>query len=342
MTLFDHPLIDHYEFEQVPLDQDISLMDEKWMVEFEAALVASFDSQETAYSVGYYSAVAARKTSSAAIELSWYPNTYDRFHQIEITLPRSAFVSCIGCWRYDYKPIIFVRGEWLTNLHLRTYSVFAQIDAIGVKNALITGALSRSKLVELRGRIDEIAHDNPEIAFVAFADSLLLKSNYTIGQFDSDTRYTYDPEKILRLLPVLRKAFYEVLGLGIYCVATQGQNEYFEDGLLHIGGSGNHVSLNSLGIPFAQLQSIEHSARRAIGQGVHPASDVYLDQNLLHSLRFEDNFKVSEAIKYKYPAPMRSEPGCYVSLTFEQAECLQSAEKIEAARRRLLIRTETS
>lgn len=238
----DHPNIQIYRFEDVPLDQDLSLMDEKWMARYEKALVKSVQGTgKSAYTVGYYSAASARAIGSNFIELSWYPNTHDRFHQVLIILPRSEFITCVGSWQYDYHPVIFVRGSWLTNLHLRSHSVFALVDAIDVKKALSSGVLTHPKLIELRARIDGIAAANPSIAFISFADSLLLKSNYTVGQYNSTVKYTYEPENILRLLPNLREAYREVLGLAIYAVVTQGSNEYYDDELLHIAGSGNHA-----------------------------------------------------------------------------------------------------
>ncbi len=182
--MFDHPKIQVYPFEGVPLNEDLNLMDEKWLREYEEALVRSVkETGESAYTVGYYSAASARAISSDFIELSWYPNTHDRFHQVRITLPRSAFIICVGSWQFDYDPVIFVRGDWLTNLHLRSHSVFALIDAIGVKSALARGALTRPELIKLRDRIDVIAAANPTVAFVSWADSLLLKSNYSVGQY---------------------------------------------------------------------------------------------------------------------------------------------------------------
>src|SRR5689334_12326266 len=150
MGLFEHPDIQHYEFENVPLDRDIYLMDEKWLVEFEAAMIRSFSTSGTAYSVGYYSYAAARKAGPGTLEMTWYPNVYDRFHSVEIFLPQAAFVLCVGSWQHDYKPIVFVRSDWLKNLHHRSYSAFALVDAIGVKNALSSGALTSSKLIDLR------------------------------------------------------------------------------------------------------------------------------------------------------------------------------------------------
>src|SRR5689334_17740134 len=123
--MFDHPLIQIYTFDDIPLDQDLNLMDEKWMAEFAAALLKSLDgSGDSAYSIGFYSAATARARGHDSIELSWYANIYTRFHEVRITLPRSEFVTCVGSWQYDYKPLIFVRGDWLTNLHLRSNSVF--------------------------------------------------------------------------------------------------------------------------------------------------------------------------------------------------------------------------
>ena len=51
--------------------------------------------------------------------------------------------------------------------------------------------LSGSKLVTLRDRIDEIADATFGVAFVSFADSLLLKANWFVGQYDSDVSYMH-------------------------------------------------------------------------------------------------------------------------------------------------------
>lgn len=122
----------------------------------------------------------------------------------------------------------------------------------------------------------------------------MLKSNYTVGQYDSDVEYTYEPEKILRLLPDIRAAYQSVLGLEIYAVITQGSNEYYGDSLLHISSTKNHISLNSLGLPFAQTQAIEHCARAAIKSSIHPANDLYLDESFYHSLRFKFTFAITK------------------------------------------------
>ena len=143
--MFDHPLIEKYGFEDIPLDRDVYLMDEKWMAEYKATLLGMIvgGGGDTA-DVGYVSYASVRVAEESAIELSWSPNVFDRFHEVKISLPKDQFVDCIGCSEWDEKPRIFVKGDWLTNLHLRAYSVFAMVDAIGVKSALKNGTLTRA------------------------------------------------------------------------------------------------------------------------------------------------------------------------------------------------------
>ena len=213
--------------------------------------------------------------------------------------------------------MIFVRGDWLNSLYLRSHSVFALIDAINVKKAIITGTLIRPKLIELRDRIDEIAARFPAVAFMSFADSLLLKSNYTIGMYGSHIKNTYEPETILRLLPDIQKIYNDVLGLNIYAVITQGSNEYYDDSLLHISSTHNHISFNSLGLPFAQTQAIEQRARASIKKGMHPAADAYLDENFYYSLRFKFPFEKNKEPKFPYVAPMATGDSFYFPVSFK-------------------------
>ncbi len=285
-------------------------MDEKWMAEYDNSLVEMINGGNYA-AVGYISYAAARAIGASSIELSWYPNIYDRFHEMKVSLPRDQFVTCVECSDYDEKPRIFVKSAWLTNLHLRAHSVFAIVDAIGVKNALASGKLTREKLIELRGRIDEIAKANPNISFVSFADSLLIKSNWFVGQYDSHIKYTYEPEVIIRLIADIRLAYLDVLGMEVYAVLTQGSNEYYEDSLLHISPTQNHISLNSLGLPFAQLMSIDNAARGAIRDHVHDPAELYMDENFYRSLRLVHEFSKKALPKGVYQSPMSTGDSFY-------------------------------
>lgn len=219
--------------------------------------------------------------------------------------------TCVGCWRYDINPYIFVDHDWLEHLYLREYSVFALVDAIGVKNAIKNNDLNKVKLIQLRERIDELAEKNTDISFISFADSLILKSNWDIGYFHKGVKSSYNPEKFLHVIKELDRIYQEVLDLQVYAVLTQGSNEYFGEPLLHISKTRNHICLNSLGIPFAELLAIESAAKQAIRSGVHSPMQLYIDEQFYHSLKFKFSFKKNEKAKNTYSAIMKSHASSY-------------------------------
>jgi hypothetical protein len=310
--MFEHRLFQIYDFAKVPLDAEIFLVDEKWMADWEQAMVRMFEGGEYA-NVGYISWAVARSLRTSSMEISWYPNIHTRFHEVKIVLPRSAFVTCVGCHEYDERPHLFVKSEWLDELHVRSHSVFALLDAIGVKKAILDGSLTRSALLRLRRRVDTIASKYPSVSFLSFADSLLLKSNWRVGRHNSKVKYSYEPEVFVRVFSDVRKTYSEVLGLPVYGIFTQGSNEFYGDELLHISASKNHVSLNSLGLPFAQLLAIDHAVSEALHTETHEPADLYMDEDFFHSLNFRSDFvrTKNDKPKAKYRPPMGTGDGWY-------------------------------
>jgi hypothetical protein len=299
-----------FPFEKVPLDRDIFLMSDRWMPEFEKATVAMFDGGEYPI-VGYVAYAAARRVTAHAMELSWYPNISDRFHEVKVILPRSEFVTCVGCDDYDLKPYVFVHDAWLNQLYIRAYSVFLLIDAIGVKKEIRAGRLRRPHLIKLRDAIDKLAEGYPELAFVSFADSLLIKGNWRVGHVGSGVTYSYEPETFVRIVPKVAEIYRDVLNLDVYAVFTQGANEYYEDAPSHVSTSGNHLSLNSLGLPFAQLLAIDSAAREAIRAKVHGPHELYMDEDFYHSLSFVFKFNKNEKPHAHYRDPMSEQWSVY-------------------------------
>jgi hypothetical protein len=109
----------------------------------------------------------------------------------------------------------------------------------------------------------------------------------------------------------LQALYRDALGLEIYGVFAQGSNEYYDDPLLHISKAQNHISLNSLGLPFAQISLIEAAARKAIKVGTHPRMEIYMDSDLFHSLMFK-NYQRKEAWPSAlYKPKLTSESGHY-------------------------------
>ncbi|MBL0021951.1 MAG: hypothetical protein IPP23_06465 [Sphingomonadales bacterium] len=313
--MFDHEDIEILSMEEIPLDRDIYLMGQEWMAAYSDALLKGIAGGEWD-NVGYISYACAHGVDADSVELSWYPNIFDRFHEVRVTLPRQHFVTCTEMLQYDEKPRIFVTDEWLEN-YTRVFSAFALVDAIGVKRSLVNGTITQEKLCDLRDKIDAIAAKHEDVSFVSFADSLLLKTNWTVGQWDRPIKNTYEPEKIVSILPELAAAYMTTLGLPIYAVVTQGQNEFYGDELTHTAPTGNHISLNSLGLPFAQLQAIEATAKRAAKVGDHGHAELYLDNSFFRSLKLKFGFDKNAVPKFPYLSPMASHPCHYVFGTFD-------------------------
>jgi hypothetical protein len=218
---------------------------------------------------------------------------------------------CVGCYGYSIRPHIFVDHEWLEQLYTREYSVFTLIDAIGVKNAIRNNLLTKEKLLLLCDRLDSLAEKYKNISFISFADSLILKSNWSVGYFPKAIKCSYEPEVFLRIIKEIEAIYIEVLSLEIYAFLTQGSNEYYEEPLLHISNSKNHICLNSLGVPFAELLAIERSVKAAIQEKIHPPAQVYMDEQYYRSLNFKYGFDKNLKSKNKYKAIMKTEQPYY-------------------------------
>jgi hypothetical protein len=281
--MFDHPDYDQLTPDTIPLDCDIKLCDEKFMEEYDRLFIDFRTNGGKWGHVEYVVPVAARKVSPTSIELTWFVDLNRRYHAVEVTLPRKQVVHCVSIEKYDEKPIVFVKTGWLEDMFKRVNCVFGLVDAIGVRNAIESGLSFRSKLPALREAIDRVATHHPQIAFISYADSVVLKSNWTTGFFKTDWRM-YDPEAVLKAFAAVRAAYQEVLGLNVYGVFTQGANEFSEERLLHVSAGGNHLCMNCFGGPFADLKAIEDAARQRIREKAHKAAELYLDLRFYHSL----------------------------------------------------------
>ncbi|NWJ39499.1 MAG: hypothetical protein HXX12_00825 [Geothrix sp.] len=216
--MFTHPDFEVIPFEEVPLDRDVFLMGEQWLKDYESAMISMFDGGEYP-NVGYIAYAAVRRVGESALEISWYPNIHDRFHEVSVFLPRDQVVVSVESSQYGEKVHIFVKDEWLDSLYSRPYSLFALFDVIGVKKAIRSGQLSNERLANLRNRIDDLAKTHPEVAFITYADSLLIKSQWRAGFFEKKVKYQYEPEALVLLYPEIASIYGEVLGMPIYGVS---------------------------------------------------------------------------------------------------------------------------
>lgn len=313
MASFSSYSFQQFTLDELPLGRDTWIMDEAYIGEWEAEWLKNIHGDEAAspYEIGFITPVSIEKVTPAGADIRWYPNTHDRFHVVKTFFPREAFVAAAMACEYEKRVSVFVKSEWLRKLHLRSNSIFAMIDAVDMTAAIRSGAITHEKVIALRDALDTFAARYPFISFISFADSLLLKTNWTAGMVDTDVRYTYVPESLLILFRQLQTLYRDALGLEIYAVLAQGSNEYYDDPLLHISRAQNHISLNSLGLPFAQIALIEGAARKAIRAGEHPPMEIYMDSDLFHSLMFKNYERKDQWPSAPYKPKLTSEPGSY-------------------------------
>ena len=85
--MFDDPAFQKHDFQHIPLDCDLFVMGGQWMEEYEKAWREVFaGSDRNPAEVGYISYAAARAVRGSVIELSWYANIIDRFHEVRSLL----------------------------------------------------------------------------------------------------------------------------------------------------------------------------------------------------------------------------------------------------------------
>ncbi len=133
-----------------------------------------------------------------------------------------------------------------------------------------------------------------------------------MGHIESTTQYTYRPESILGILKSIQSIYRDVIGLEVYAVVTQGNNEYYDDHLLHESVSGHHICLNSLGLPFAQLQAIDKAVKAAVKEQRHSYAELYLDVPFYRSLQLRSDYVGRQAEKHTYRTKMKSSDGHYI------------------------------
>ena len=314
--MFEHEMFDKYDLDSVPLNRDTYLIDEIYAKEYEEMYLGFLDGKDYD-AIGYVSYVAVNRIFERTLELSWYPNILDRFHELPVILPKSVVRVCVDCLQYDWKPTLFVDSDWLAALYAKTFSAFCIVDAASVKNALRSDSLDRNAFIALRNATDKLAEQYPDVAFVSFGDSILAKVNWTVGSVHNDLTYTYAPEELVEVAKKLCDVVTSTLGLPAYAILSQGYNEFWSDELVHLSSTSNHFSMNSLGTPFAQILAIDEAAREAIRSGAHTPHELYMDSYFYHSLRFSAAFDKNDKPRNGFRSPMSAKAGFYFYSDFK-------------------------
>ena len=139
------------------------------------------------------------------------------------------------------------------------------------------------------------------------------------------SNYDWDNvEVFIEIVKELQSIYRNTLGLKVYAVITQGSNEYYDDPLLHISDTKNHICLNSLGIPFAELMAIHNAARSSIKDKIHEPAELYMDKLFYNSLKLKFGFDKHKGNKNTYRAKMMSDYSFYY-----YAQCQDILDNLE-------------
>lgn len=306
--MFNPNVFDIFSYENIPLDEDLFILDECYMHEYNSMVLDVLAGKDYR-NLDVHFPAATRKINEQSIEISLVANFIDRHHQLNVFLPRNQFVNCVCCTKIDDKiPHVFVKSNWIEYIHSKTFCIFCLIDASDFKKLLKTTELSNTKSIKLRKAIDKLSQKYLNTAFISFADNVLIKKNWKLGDFQDDSKYRYNPEEIIYIIKDVRDIYKKVLNLGIYAICTQGFNVCFDDDLLHISASNRHVSLNSLGLPFEQLFSIQNS----LAPTKHGRAELYLDEQFFRSIKLNYSYNKQSKHRYKYTSKVANNPSYYL------------------------------
>ncbi len=227
--------------------------------------------------------VVSRDTRS--LELAIEVNVFDRWQMPSRRLPYAQIVACVHWPEDDCNPYLVVSQSWFDSMYGDLFSIYAMVDVVGMKELMRSGTPFDSEpFARLKKRISALAIENPGVLFLTFADNVLLKQRYKAGK--PGKAPGYEPERVIRLIDVIRQAICEELRSDSYAVITEGANAYPEADSVDEPTPDNHKYFPSLGAPFAELLDIDRAARKSIQEGRHAPCDLYISESVLESLKF--------------------------------------------------------
>lgn len=276
-----------YSFDEIPLDRDLFMVSQNDKNILVNAFIDSSGRDETVYKIGRLAIVVRRRVEDK-LHIEVFANIFTRYHSIRTIVSKSDIESCIGCQNYDFDPTLLVNDNLFQSFITKKYSIFALIDADGMKTALMDNVVTDEKLLILRSKIDAIASAHTSFLFISFADSILVKTVWQ-GPSSMDNE-GYNPEELIEIANKIDAAYFEILRLQTYCIAAQGENLYNSESLYSISPGANHVSLNSLGRTFALVFEIENAARKNIRSQLHKKYKFYFEKSLFASLQSKHDY----------------------------------------------------
>jgi hypothetical protein len=291
--------------------EDPKLIESKWM-----EWIKEEDSEHPNNYFDYISCFFDGQTSND-LNINLLLDRSQRFHSIKKIIPKSKIQCSFSPFSREGHQYIIVDKDWFNFIRNSSYSTYAMIDFIGVRD-LITkhGEIPYSILETLNAIINEYAIANPSFDFLTCADNIIVKTNWLINEEAN----TYTPEYFIKVISELMKHIEKEIHLLSYVIITQGANYVNENGIRKKDRLENHFFMPSISVPFIEAFEIDTDARKRIRNHEIEKSQLYIENSFYISLnrKYTSNEEPSwlqfiEFSNSKYKNKLK-----YIGVSFEE------------------------
>ncbi|HAT1773018.1 TPA: hypothetical protein I8034_002397 [Legionella pneumophila] len=275
---------DEFEYENLPIEMDMLLVGDKYLDDYYGEWEKFFKDKKHNPYIGYFGfPIQVISVKPNTLEIRLFIFSKDRYHETIFELPKNDFIRCVSVRRYDNKPCIFVKNDWLKKFSENQFSCYGLIDESNYRDKHQISTEHKYFLINKQKALKKIASKYPNILFILYSDSILLKFSWFINEYN-----LYTPEQLIKVFKEI-ELFFNKNDSECYGIFTQGINFGSSNELFT--SKNNLVDLNVNGSAFADLFCIDKAVRTNIKKQLHSKEKMYFDENLFYSLNISQEIK---------------------------------------------------
>lgn len=215
------------------------------------------------------------ETNESFITLSFMIDPKNRFHSVNILLPRTKFKASFLPWTAEKRPYIIVDNNWFERLLKYNYSLYCVIDFVNIRKLISKkGEVPARKLNQIQKICNEICDKHKDLQLIMLADNILIKSSWKPEEVEK-----YNPEDFISLINKTMRTIEQETNISSYAIFTQGAN-YVDEAKVELIKSDNFVSIPSISAPFIESFEIDTYVRKQIRKGTIKPKQLYIENSL--------------------------------------------------------------
>lgn len=282
--------IEFYSPEEIPRNRDCFLQsakDEKIIQEQWVKWANNYDDNSWKHPNWLidYTPCHINSVNELFISLAFMINSKDRFHIINILLPRQMLKAAFLPFTAEKRPYIIVDETWHNKLFNSSYSIYCLINLNGIREIIAThGEVLSVTVNDVQAICETLGNRNEDLQITIFSDNILVKLNWK-----PDTIKKYNPELFVDLMIDLMKQIEIKTNVSSYAVFTQGANYLNEDEIEKKHNHKNVVSIQSISAPFIEAFEIDNNLRSLIRKGELNPKSLYIENSFYLSMNRKYN-----------------------------------------------------